>query len=100
MTTAATIPNSEFLAVINIVIPDSADPAEVDRVRTAHSVLTCLPLHGANMFRTITLCRRAVPPQRPETAQPSDRRGPAGPPSLRRSVPGCPARQGPRRCHV
>src|SRR5258707_22368 len=35
MTTTATIPNSEFLAVINIVIPDSADPAEVDRVRTA-----------------------------------------------------------------
>ena len=35
MTTTATIPNSEFLAVIDIVIPDSADPAEVDRVRTA-----------------------------------------------------------------
>jgi muconolactone D-isomerase len=35
MTTTATIPNSEFLAVINIVIPDNADPAEVDRVRTA-----------------------------------------------------------------
>jgi muconolactone delta-isomerase len=38
MTTTATIPNSEFLAVINIVIPDSADPAEVDRVRTAQGV--------------------------------------------------------------
>jgi muconolactone delta-isomerase len=26
---------NEFLVVLNIVIPDSADPAEVDRVRTA-----------------------------------------------------------------
>jgi muconolactone delta-isomerase len=35
MTSTATFPNSEFLAVLNIAIPESADPAEVDRVRTA-----------------------------------------------------------------
>jgi len=35
MTTTATFPDSEFLAVLNIVIPESADPAEVDRVRAA-----------------------------------------------------------------
>ena len=35
MTTTATVATSEFLAVLNVVIPESANPAEVDRVRTA-----------------------------------------------------------------
>jgi muconolactone D-isomerase len=35
MTPTAALPDCEFLVVLNVVIPESADPAEVDRVRTA-----------------------------------------------------------------
>jgi muconolactone delta-isomerase len=66
--TTSAIPGSEFLAVINIVIPGSADPAEVDRVRTAQGARVKELTAAGYVLRlwkraadgtTIALCRAA-----------------------------------------